>query len=166
VIIRPFRRADASAGFTCGESALDVWFAKRAWSHERDGIARVYVLEDPGATAPIVGVYSLSSKSVETDQVAPVWSGSLPRFPLPVTYVGCFAVAVAHQGRGHGRTLMGDALARALLASIHVGSVGVFLHAKTPRSTAFYATLGFVALPPLVDRQQPMFLAMETLRGA
>lgn len=166
MIIRPVRRADAAAGFTSGEPALDAWFAKRAWTHERDGIARVYVLEDPDSAAPIVGVYALSAKSVDTDQLAPMLPGSLPRFPLPVTYIGCFAVAVTHQGRGHGRTLMGDALARALLASTHVGSVGVFLHAKTPRSTAFTVTLGFVPLPPLVDRQQPMFLPMETLRRA
>ncbi len=165
MIIRPLRQQDVKVGFSCGEPDLDTYFAKRAWPHECEGIARIFVLDDETRSG-VVGFYSLSNKSLDREVIAPVLKRSLPRFPLPVTYLGCFAVSTAHQRQGHGVTLMGDALHRCLLASQSIGSVGVFLHSLSPGSTAFYRTLGFIEVPPLTTNHQPMFLAMDTLQRA
>jgi GNAT superfamily N-acetyltransferase len=164
VIVRPLQREDAKVAFSCGERELDAYFAKRAWPHVRDGIATAFVLEDPASPRVIAGFYTLSSKSVDAAVLASQLPKSAPRFPLPVTYIGCFAVATPYQGRGLGQLLMGDALQRALVAAEQVGSVGVFLDSLNSRSTAFYRTLGFVELLPFVADHQPMFMAMEMLR--
>lgn len=166
MIIRPIQKDDAKAGFSCGEPGLDVYLAKRAWAHACDGIATVYVLEDPSAPQHIVGFYTLSNKSVDAAVLAPILKKSLPKFPVPVTYIGCFAVSRDRQRQGHGLTLMGDALERCLTAANHVGSLGVFLDSLSPKSTDFYKQLGFIEILPLVASHQPMFLPMASLRKA
>ncbi len=166
MIIRPLDRQDIKVGFSCGESDLDAYFAERAWPHARDGVASVFVLQDMGPPQSIVGFYTLSNKSVDAAMLAPLLKRSLPKFPLPVTYVGCFGVASNRQRQGHGATLMGDALARSLAAAAHVGSTGVFLNSRDVRSTAFYKALGFNEVLPPRAEQQAMFLPMSTLRSA
>lgn len=164
MIVRPLQREDAKVAFSCGERELDAYFAKRAWPHVRDGIATAFVLEDPASPRVIAGFYTLSSKSVDAAVLASQLPTSAPRFPLPVTYIGCFAVATPYQGRGLGQLLMGDALQRALAVAEQVGSVGVILDSLTTKSTGFYRTMGFVELLPIVADRQPMFLSMATLR--
>ena len=166
MIIRPLQKDDVKVGFSCGEPDLDTYFAKRAWPHLRDGIAAVFVLEDPATPGKIAGYYTLSAKSVGAGLLTAVLAKSLPTFPLPVTYIGCFAVAKEHQGLGYGVTLMGNALERCLVAAEQVGSVGVFLDSLNARSTTFYRKLGFTEIPPIVANHQQMFLPMATLRHA
>ncbi len=166
MIIRPLEKHDIKVGFSCGECDLDTYFAKRAWAHECEGIARVYVLEDTASVERIVGFYTLSNKSVDSGVIGAILKKSLPKFPLPVTYIGCFAVSKSRQGKALGLTLMSDALERCLTTSQQVGSTGVFLNSLNARSTSFYKQLGFVAILPLVLDHQPMFLPMESLRRA
>ena len=169
--IRPLQLADTKGGFTCGVPALDLYFAKHAWTHESASVARVYVLEDDQASGAIVGYYTLSAREVDRERLlVPLPGGAFPKRPLPVFYIGCFAVAKGRQGQGLGRRLMGDALRRCLDGLEAIGSVGIFLDSNDEASTRFYQGLGFGLIPHLppmtAPYPQPMFLPMKTLQLA
>ena len=174
MIIRPIRKSDTKGGFCCGRPALDQFFAKRAWSHEQANVSRAYVLQDDGASdgkpGAILGFYTLAAKSIERERLRDPLPGGLPKYPLPVFYVGFFAVAEHHQGRGWGRRLMADALRRCIEGVQQVGAVGVFLDSLDANSTAFYRSLGFLDIPPEpsrgADSPQPMVLPMSVLLAA
>lgn len=170
MIIRHLERADTEGGFRCGVPALDTFFSRRAWTqHHRDDASRVNVLVDD-TNGEVLGFYTLAAKEVERSRLAGVVSRSAPPHPLGVFYIGYFAVAEAHQGRGLGRRLMADALRRCAEAADTIASVGVFLDSLDDDSTAFYRRLGFVDIPRAAgasaDDPQPMFLPMKTLRAA
>jgi len=170
--IRPLQKADAKGGFTCGVPALDLYFAKHAWTHESASVARVYVLEDDQASgAIVVGYYTLSAREVDRARLlGPLPGSAFPKRPLPVFYIGCFAVAKGRQGQGLGRRLMGDALRRCLDGLEAIGSVGISLDSYDEASTRFYQGLGFELIPHLPSMTapypQPMFLPMKTLQLA
>jgi GNAT superfamily N-acetyltransferase len=165
VQVRPLRQTDVEGGFTCGVPALDSYLAKRAWPNEQAGISRCYVLVTDAAPQHILGYYTLSTRSVEPELLASALHGRLPRFPLPVLYIGLFAVAQAEQGKGYGRVLMRDALARCAAAAEYVGATGVFLDSLDDKSTAFYSKLGFRPVGQQAS-PRPMFLPMTTIRQA
>lgn len=170
MIIRPIKESDIKGGFSCGEPALDTFFNKRAWTHEQAHVSRVYVLVDETDEEAVLGFYTLSAKEVERDRLREALRGSYPKYPLPVFYIGYFAVSKEHHGRGLGRRLMADALRRCAAGAESVGAVGVFLDAVDDKSTTFYRRLGFVALPraesAAAGSPQPMFLPMKTILAA
>ena len=168
--IRLLQKHDIQGGFSCGESALDTFFAKRAWDHHSKGVSRVYVLEDPAGPNEVLGFYTLSAKEVERERLQKPLPQSLPKYPLPVFYIGYFAVSKARQGQGLGRFLMGDALARCAEGAQIVGAVGVFLDSLSTGSTQFYKELGFEPIPPhptqTEPNPQPMFLRLDAVLAA
>ncbi len=166
--IRPMNQADAKGGLSCGKPALDVYFARRAWAHHQQGVAKVFVLEQLAAPGGILGYYSLAASSWERDRLQGPLPGSLPTYPMPLFYIGYFAVTQARQGQGLGRRLMADALRRCVDAAESIGAMGVGLDSLDDGSTRFYAQLGFVKVPaeptrPADDTRQPMFIPMRTL---
>lgn len=174
MIIRPMQESDTEGGFCCGRPALDTFFAKRAWSHEQTHVSRVYVAQQQdvseGTPGAILGFYTLAAKVLERERVRAPLPGSFPRYPLPVFYIGYFAVSKDHQGRGLGRRLMGDALRRCTEGAQQIGAVGVFLDSLDDESTAFYHRLGFVDIlrdpSAAPNSPQPMLLPMKTLIAA
>lgn len=165
MLIRSLQEEAGKSGFTCGVSALDRYLATNAWSNERAGISRCYVLVDPAKPQCVVGYYTLSARALEPELLKAVLKARLPRYPIPVLYVGMFGVSSAAQRRGYGLTMMRDALNRCVAAAEHVGATGVYLDSLDDKSTAFYKTLGFSALGGEA-LPQPMFLPMSTLRQA
>ena len=174
MIIRPIQKSDTEGGFCCGRPALDQFFVRRAWSHEQANVSRTYVLQNDhtsdGEPGAILGFYTLAAKSIERERLRDPLPGGLPKYPLPVFYVGFFAVAEHHQGRGLGRRLMADALRRCAEGVQHVGAVGIFLDSLDDKSSAFYRSLGFLNIPREpsagADSPQPMFLPMKALLAA
>lgn len=174
MIIRPIEKSDSKSGFCCGRPALDVFFSKRAWDNNQAGVARVFVMQDDAGLAgdrgAIVGYYTLSAKEAGRERLQKPLPRSLPKYPLPVFYIGYFAIAEQYQGRGFGRQLLANALRRCLEAAQDMGAVGVLLDSLDDQSTAFYRSLGFEEIPHApgtpIDGPQPMFLTMAAIARA
>ncbi|MGH9598232.1 MAG: GNAT family N-acetyltransferase, partial [Terracidiphilus sp.] len=85
----------------------------------------------------------------------------LARYPVvSATLLGRLAVASNLRGQGLGRTLLLDALRRALAHSAHVASAGVVVDAKDENAVTFYSKYGFV---PLIGSDHRLFLTMRTI---
>lgn len=165
MLIRGINDDDGKGGFSCGVPALDHYLASRAWTNELIGISRTYVLVDHAASTDVMGFYTLSARSIEPSMLTGLYAKRLPKYPVPVLYIGMFGVSVRVQRRGLGVVLMRDALNRCLAASEEIGAMGIYLDSLDAKSTAFYDALGFEAVGA-VGEPQPMFLSMATLRQA
>jgi len=163
MIIRRIAKRDGEGGFSCGEPTLDSFLAKRAYGNDHAGIGRAYVILDSQDADEVLGFYTLSASNATPAMLQPVLGGVLPRYPLPVSYIGMFAVATGQQGKGIGTELMIDAMMRSAAAAEDVGSTGMFLHSRDENSTAFYEKLGFTSLGIDVTNR-PMFMPMGTVR--
>jgi GNAT superfamily N-acetyltransferase len=74
---------------------------------------------------------------------AGVRRGLSRHFPIPVALLARLAVATPHQGTGLGRSLLLDALRRALRASAQLAIRAVTVDALGERAAAFYRAFGF-----------------------
>jgi GNAT superfamily N-acetyltransferase len=167
LIVRNLEKGDTNRGFRCGVPILDDFFSRRAWTqHSKSRANRVFVLLEEGDDE-VLGFYTLSAREIERSRLDDVVPRSAPPHPLGVFYIGYFAVAEKHQGKGLGRRLMGDALRRCIEAAGTIGAAGVFLDSLDEASTALYRRLGFVDIPRAagapVDAPQPMILPMQVL---
>ncbi len=106
-----------------------------------------------GSAVPL-GFYTLASTSIALANLPTALAARVPRYPIvPATLLGRLAVDAAHRGRGYGRSLLLDALARSLRSDI--ATYAVVVDPKDDAATGFYAQYGFV---PLKSAGPRMFL--------
>lgn len=167
MIIRPLMPTDVKGGFSCGVAALDSYFAKHAYNNHHAGISQCYVAVDTPQPETVVGYYTLAAKSVDGGLLGPyVPVKPLPKYPLPVIYLGWFAVGTTFQGHGVGTRMLAEAMDTCAEAIEKIGAVGVFLEAYDEKVRIFYRNLGFVDLALTGPAPYPMILPRATLQKA
>lgn len=82
--------------------------------------------------------------------------------PIGVILLARLAVDRGEHGRGLGKSILVDALSRALSASDAIGARAVLVHAMDDQAAAFYRRFGFE--PSSADTKQLMLL-MKDLRA-
>ncbi|MDE3137991.1 MAG: GNAT family N-acetyltransferase [Acidobacteriota bacterium] len=149
---------DLSA-FDCGKPSLNDWLRRFALANQQNDSARTYVLQRAGK---VVGYYSLSAGSVRREESPARIARGLARHPIGVILLARLAVDRNERGRGLGKTLLVDALARAMAAADAVGARAILVHAIDDEAAAFYRKFGFESSP--LDPRQLMLL-MKDLRA-
>ena len=113
---------------------------------------------------PIVsGYYTLAAGSVAFPHLPRETAARLPRHPVPVVLLARLAVDRSAQGRGLGRTLLVDALQRALGLSASLGVFAVEVLAIDEDAAGFYARFGFA---PLLDSPRHMYMPISAIEEA
>ena len=150
----------ARTDFCCGVDALDRYFHHQAMQDRRRSVSAPYVLVDRAA-GTVVGYYTLSTASIPRASLPQALARRLPKYEtLPVLLLGRLAVDLRYRGRGIGRLLLLDALARCLDTSRKVGLIGVLVDAKDDAARAFYEHHGFLRL---ADREYTLFLPIASI---
>jgi GNAT superfamily N-acetyltransferase len=153
--------AHETAGFDCGDAALNAWLNRHALVNERSGMSSTYVLVDDGRVA---GFVSLAAGSIVRD-LAPDWiAAGVPRHPIPIMVIARLGVDLRDQGRGVGRHLLAFALLKSVEVSEIIGIRAVSIHAKDASARAFYLHLAEFEPSP-VDPLS-LFVLMKDLRRA
>jgi len=135
---------DGSA-FDSGEPVLDDWLRQRAWKNLQDAASRTYVV-CPTGSLTVVGYAALSMGQILAQETTGSMRRNMPKF-IPAVVLGRLAIARDWQGRGLGRALLADVIARAQRASAEVSARLVIVHAISPAAEAFYLRHGFTRLP-------------------
>jgi GNAT superfamily N-acetyltransferase len=143
--------------FNCGVESLDNWLKSRALSAEGRS-ARTYVA--CGIGQQVAGYYCLSAYMVSTESLPKRLSRNMPR-KSPVILLGRLAVDRAFNGQGLGKSLMRDAILRALSGSVIIGARALMIEALDDRAKEFYLSLGFVSFPP---DSLSLFLPLDTFK--
>jgi GNAT superfamily N-acetyltransferase len=71
---------------------------------------------------------------------------NMPKF-IPAVMLGRLAIDQTWHGKGLGRALLADVIARAARAASEVSARLVIVHAISPAAEAFYLHHGFTRLP-------------------
>lgn len=141
----PISREHDTTEFDSGESSLDEWLRKRAWTNLLLGASRTYVVCEVGS-AVVRGYYALSMGQIANAEAAGPMRRNMPSH-IPAVVMGRLAVDRRAHRQGLGRLLLADAVDRALEASNHVSARLLLVHALSPEAEAFYLHHGFTRLP-------------------
>jgi GNAT superfamily N-acetyltransferase len=131
--------------FESGEKVLDDWLRQRAWKNQQDAASRTYVV-CPAGELTIIGYAALSMGQILAQDTTGSMRRNMPKF-IPAILLGRLAIAKEWQGKGLGRALLADVIARALRASAEISARLVIVHAISPAAEAFYLRHGFTRLP-------------------
>lgn len=147
--------------FSCGVATLDRYFATQAGQDAQRGFATVLVALDT-ETGRVAGFYTLSMAGVAVDLLPEAVKRKLPRYPsVPAVRLGRLAVATEMKGKGFGKFLLVDSMARALASEIAWAAFVV--DAKDATARSFYAQYGFL---DLADDPMHLFLPRKTVEAA
>lgn len=145
--IRPLNHEADTAGFDCGEKALDEYLQRYASQDIKRGVARVFVACPIGQLRGVAAFYTLSAASIAAETLPEKLRKKLPRYPIPVALLGRLAVSRQAQGKGLGSILLADACKRVVAASETLAVAAIVVDAKSTQAAAFYQHFGFIELP-------------------
>lgn len=147
--------------FTSGVDALDRYLASQASQDAKRGFASVFVAVENGS-GRVCGFYTLSMAGVAVDLLPERLQRKLPRYPtVPAVRLGRLAVAATDKGRGLGKWLLMDAMARSLASE--VAWAAFVVDAKDETARGFYLQYGFLGL---ADDPLHLFLPRATVAAA
>lgn len=138
--IRKLNFDDPVDAFDCGQSDLNHYLRRYAWSNQKANSAQTYIV---CASSNIAGYYSLSVAGVDHAETPPRVTKGLARHPVPVMLLARLAVDLNFQGHGLGAALLKDALLRTLQAADIAGIRAVIVHAKSDAARQWYLRFGF-----------------------
>ena len=145
--IRPLDVKADTAGFDCGETALDEYLRHYASQDIKRGVARVFLASPVDHPQVIAGFYTLSAASILAEMLPERLRKKLPRYPVPVALLGRLAVSMQAQGQGLGSILLADACKRISAASQTLAVAAIVVDAKSSQAAGFYQHMGFTELP-------------------
>ena len=140
---QPLSSVHAIETFDSGVPALDAWLKQRARPNEASGASRTFVICENNR---VIGYYSLAAASIMHSQATSRARRNMPD-PVPAVLIGRLALDKAWQCRGHGISLLRDAVLRIVGAAETVGVRVILVHAKSEEAKAFYERFGFRASP-------------------
>jgi GNAT superfamily N-acetyltransferase len=145
----PLTESDPKDKFTCRDyPELEDFLKTKAPFNQTQRFGRTFVLRGKlDGQRAILGYYSLVPYGL--DQGALQRKRRYQNAPkvIPMALLGRLAVDDRARGKGHGSTLLMDALKRAYLHGAELGCHAVMVHAKDEKSAAFYERFGFEELP-------------------
>ncbi len=142
--------------FDCGDAELNRFLTSQARAHKVRHISKTFVAEQADKPSRILGFYTILP--CETDGA--LIPGNYPR-RVPAYLLGRLAIDRRYHGSGLGGELLVNSIHKAVLASRHVGGIGVFVDAKSVAARRFYLHMGFEPLP---DQTVKLFMPMERCR--
>ncbi|SMF97911.1 Acetyltransferase (GNAT) domain-containing protein [Methylomagnum ishizawai] len=127
--------------FSCGNEALDRYFANQASQDVKRRVSGCYVAIEK-ATGRIAGYYTLSASGIPLEDMPEGLAKKLPRYPIvPVACLGRLAVDKNYHGQKLGAALLWDSIQRALRSEVVVFALVV--DAKDDQARNFYLHHGF-----------------------
>lgn len=161
LIISPLGRQHKRPAFHCGVAALDEYLRKQASQDVKCRISRVFVATTAQHPDCILGYYTLSTLSIELDQLPDNISHKLPRHPVPAALLGRLAVDQQAQGYGVGRMLLVNAIQRTLAVSDEIAIYAMVVDALDEQAQGFYEQFGFNPLQSV--KQRRLYLPLKSV---
>jgi GNAT superfamily N-acetyltransferase len=160
LVIAPLNPTHDRTSFQCGVAALDRYFKKQAKQDSKRRISRTFVATKPENQKLVIGYYTLSTLSIELNQLPKKLARKLPKHPVPAALIGRLAVSHAAQGQGVGKMLLADAIKRTLAVSDQIAIYALVVDAIDDNAKAFYEKFGFTRIG---DDSPRLFLPLKTI---
>lgn len=160
LVIEPLNTTHDRLNFQCGVDALDRYLKKQARQDIKRRISRVFVATTPDNPKNVIGYYTLSSLSIELNQLPEKLSRKLPKHQVPAALIGRLAVSQTAQGKGVGKMLLADAIKRTLSVSDEIAIYAIVVDAISSDARRFYEQFGFNRLSDEINR---LFLTLQSI---
>jgi GNAT superfamily N-acetyltransferase len=160
LIVEPLNTTHDRPNFYCGVEMLDHYLQKQAKQDVKRHVSRVFIAAEADRPKKVVGYYTLSSLSVELNQLPEELSRKLPKHPIPAVLIGRLAVDQSAQSKGVGKMLLADAVKRVLVVSDEIAIYAIVVDAINHDAQKFYKSFGFTLLN---DDNHRMFLAIKSI---
>jgi len=160
LVIEPLNTTHDRADFHCDVEALDRYIHKQAGQDIKRRISRIFVATLPDNPKKVVGYYSLSTLSIELNQLPEKLARKLPKHPVPAALIGRLAVSKTAQGHGIGKMLLADAIKRTLSVSVQIAIYAMVVDAIDDKAKDFYKQFGFTRLS---DDSPRLFLPLKSI---
>lgn len=144
--------------FDCGETSLNIYLHRYARQNIKNRINKVFIASPVDAEKSIVGYYTLSARSINTDDLPLIQKRRLPNYPVPVALLGRLAVDKQYQGQRLGSVLLADAVQRVEQASEVLAVYAIVVEALNPSVADFYQGFGFI---PFANQPLKLFLPLS-----
>lgn len=160
LVIEPLDTTHDRPNFQCGADALDRYLKKHARQDIKRRISRVFIATTPDNPKKVIGYYTLSSLSIELNQLPEKLSRKLPKHQVPAALIGRLAVSQTAQGKGVGKMLLADAIKRTLAVSNEIAIYAIVVDAISSDARRFYEQFGFNRLSNDINR---LFLTLQSI---
>lgn len=128
--------------FDCGLGSLNDYLDKRAFSDQKAGKSRTYVI---ARGQQVVGYFSMTAASIEPRDATERAAKGQGSQAIPAVLIGRLAIASSEQGQGLGSALLVEALRKAAAAADTIGVRVVLVDALDEGVRGFYVRHGFEA---------------------
>ena len=160
LVIEPLDPTHDRAGFQCGVEALDRYLKKQAKQDIKRRISRVFVATKSDNPKAVMGYYTLSTLSIELNQLPEKIARKLPKHPVPAALIGRLATCNVARGQGVGKLLLADAIKRTLAVSDQIAIYAMVVDAIDDNAKGFYEQYGFSRLS---DDSPRLFLPLKSV---
>ena len=160
LIIEPLSKSHDKSGFKCGIESLDNYLRRQAGQDVKRHISRIYAAVPVKTQTKIVGYYSLSSLSIELNQLPENLLQKLPKYPIPAALIGRLAVDKAAQGNGVGKMLLADAIKRTIAVREEIAIYAMVVDAINDEAKTIYQRFGF---KPFSKETHRLFLPLKSI---
>ena len=109
-----------------------------------------------------IGYYTLSSLSIELNQLPEKLARKLLKHSVPAALIGRLAVGNAARGQGVGKMLLADAIKRTLVVSDQIAIYAMVVDAINDSAKGFYKQFGFTHLS---DDSPRLFLPLKSIES-
>ena len=159
-MIEPLNTSHDRPNFHCGVDALDRYLKKQAKQDIKRRISRIFIATTPDNPKKVIGYYTLSSLSIELNQLHEKLSRKLPKHQVPAALIGRLGVSKIAQGRGVVKMLLADAIKRTLAVSDEIAIYAIVVDAISSDTRHFYERFGFNRLSDEINR---LFLTLQSI---
>ncbi len=160
LVIEPLNNDHNRPAFACGLASLDNYLRKQAKQDIKRRISRIFVARSPELASTIIGYYTLSTLSINLEQLPDNLARKLPKHPVPAALIGRLAVSQQAQGHGVGKMLLMDAIKRTIGISDEIAIYAMVVDAIDEQAEHFYQQYGFISLSSDSHR---LFLPLKSL---
>lgn len=146
LVIEPLSSKHDKSSFDCDVLPLNHYLKKQAGQDIKRRVSRVFVAIEPQDSSRILGCYTLSSLSIQLNELPPSLSRKLPKHPIPAALIGRLATCQQEQGHGIGQMHMANAIRRTLNVSDQIAIYAMAVDAVNEQAQDFYEKFGFKRL--------------------
>jgi predicted N-acetyltransferase YhbS len=156
--IEPVSKLHNRKDFKCRKDPLTQYIQRFARQNDENNIAKTFVAVDDDNN--VLGYYSLSTASIEFEDLPEDFAKGLPRYPIPAALIAKLAVDSDVGGQGLGSRLLIEALQNILAVSEEMAVKVVLVVAIDEEAKGYYLRFGFITLP---GKDLKLFLPIETI---